>query len=121
MLKNLDDIQFQNTWTQAALSMYGALQYTDKKHMTLVDVMGYSSHAFRINIHSETVDVAGPTEFDWCTVMMQGLANLGFESKHVGEPNFTPPSPELLTEAIRLVQNSIDREIPAIAWDLFVP
>lgn len=121
MSQDLSEIKFNNTWTQAALAMYGAIQYTAKKELTLVDVMGYTSHAFRIKIDAETVNIAGPTEFDWSTILSQGLQNLGFSTKHVGEPNFIPPGPDLLVKAVKLVQESIDQGIPALAWDLFVP
>lgn len=121
MSQRLEEIVFESTWTQAALAMFGAIQYTDKKHLTLVDVMGYTGHAFRMTIHEETADVAGPTEFDWGSMLSAGLKNLGFSAKHIGEPNCEQPTPELLMEAVNLVQTSVDEGTPVVAWDMFVP
>ncbi|HET7657485.1 MAG TPA: hypothetical protein VFK37_04270 [Bacillales bacterium] len=109
------------TCTSAAQVMYGAIQYTDKKDLTLAEVMGFTSHAFRININAENVDVAGPTGYEWREILPEGLRNLGFQTAYRGAPNFTPPTPDELSDAIELVQKSIDRGVPAIAWDLFIP
>ncbi|HEU5138686.1 MAG TPA: hypothetical protein VFT51_01840 [Bacillales bacterium] len=109
------------TCTSAAQSMFAAIQYTDKKDLSLAEVMGFTSHAFRININAENVDVAGPTGYEWRDIFPEGLRNLGFQTAYRGAPNFTPPTPNELSEAIELVQKSIDRGVPAIAWDLFIP
>jgi len=98
------------------------IAYTDNRSLSLVDVMGYSSLAFRINIHAETVDIAGPyASFNWGDVFKRGMMNLGFNCRAIGAPNFTPPSPEELQEALRFTQNCIDHGVPVMAWDLFVP
>lgn len=108
------------TWTQAAQAIYGLLQYTDQKgRFTLTDVMGYSGHAFRINIHRETVSAAGPTLFSPDQLLSDGLRILGFHSTSVFYR--TPATPEQIEHFVRTVQDSIDRGLPAIGWDLFVP
>jgi hypothetical protein len=112
---------YQNTWTTAAQALREAIKFTVKKEVSLVDVMGYTGHAFRINIHENNVDVAGPTAWDWGPVLRDGLLRLGIRSSYLGEPNFTPPTPELLGKAIEKVQHSVDRGIPAAAWDLLIP
>ncbi|WP_248925150.1 GyrI-like domain-containing protein [Paenibacillus hamazuiensis] len=112
---------YQNTWTTAAQALREAIKFSEKRELSLNDVMGYTGHAFRINIREDNVDVAGPTAWDWGPVLSEGLLNLGIRSSYLGEPNFTPPTPELLEKAISKVQTSLDRGIPAFAWDLFVP
>lgn len=112
------------TYTQTSVgqALYRMIGYTDKRGISLVDVMGYTSWAFRINIHARTVNIGGPyASLSWGEVFRQGMMNLGYNCKSIGEPNLTPPSPQQLQEALLFVQSSIDNGIPALAWDLFVP
>jgi RNA polymerase sigma factor (sigma-70 family) len=108
-------------WTTIATSIFGMLKYTSQKNVSLVDVMGLTSLAFRININLENVDLAGPTAFDWKTIFKKGLLNLGVESTCIGSNNFEPPTAEMLTNALQLIHDTIDRGMPVIAWDLFIP
>lgn len=112
---------WEKTFTAAAQSIYAILQYTDKKDLyTLVDVMGLTDHAFRINIHPNDVSPAGPTMFSPTELLEKGLNILGFTCEHLHGFR-TPAPPEKLEEAVRFAQQSIDRGIPAIGWSLFIP
>ncbi|MNZ84341.1 hypothetical protein D3C78_1030940 [compost metagenome] len=112
---------WEKTYTAAAQSMYALLQYTDKREaFSLVDVMGLTGHAFRINIHPSDVSPAGPTMFSPTELLEKGLNILGFSCEQLyGFP--TPAPPEKLEEAVRFAQETIDRGIPAIGWSLFIP
>lgn len=108
------------TWTQAAQAINGLLQYNGlKDRFTLVDVMGYTGHAFRINIHRETVDAAGPTMFGPDEVVGDGLRIFGIQNRSLFYR--TPATPEQLEHFINTLQESIDRGWPVVGWDLFVP
>lgn len=108
------------TWTQAAQTVFGLLPYTDKKDMySLTDVMGLSSHAFRITIHRETVSPAGPTVYSPYELMGVPLELMGFKVKQIYVP--VPATPEQLETYIAFVQESIDRGMPVTGWDMFVP
>ncbi|SFB59888.1 hypothetical protein SAMN05216312_11641 [Cohnella sp. OV330] len=114
---------YTGTWTTAAQAMANMIHYTDKK-LDLVDIMGYSGLAFMINIHEETVDITGPTaSFDWGSTFARGMNNLGFKCKYVGTITSPPVAPTLeeIEAGLALAQKSIDRGIPVMAWDLFVP
>lgn len=107
------------TWTSAAAAIHGAIAYTDKKHYSLIDVMGITGHAFRINIDPDHIDVAGPTMFPGGYLVRRNLCNLGFIScLSDTEKPFTPQKVE---KVLALIQQSIDRGIPAISFDLFKP
>lgn len=112
---------WEKTWTSAAQSIYALLQYTDKKESySLVDIMGLSGHAFRINIHPSNVSPAGPTMFAPTDLLVKPLHILGLNAEELdGFP--TPAPPEKLQEAIVFAQESIDRGLPVIGWSLFVP
>ncbi|MBB6671344.1 hypothetical protein [Cohnella nanjingensis] len=107
------------TMTTAASAIYGAVSYTDKKHLTLVDVMGLTGHAFRLNIDPKQIHAAGPTSFPGGYILRRNLANLGFISNLADAE--MPVTPELAERTIALVQQAIDRGTPAIAFDLFIP
>lgn len=102
-------------------SMYSILQYTARKDLSLVEVAGYTANAFRIIIDRERVNVAGYSAFEWPLHHREQFANLGFQSRYEGGPTEIPPTPEELERALALVQSSLDRGVPVLAWDLFVP
>lgn len=112
---------WEKTFTAAAQSIYAILQYTDKKdRFSLVDVMGLTDHAFRINIHPNDVSPAGPTMFSPTELLEKGLNILGFSCEHLD--GFPTPAPvEKLEQAVQFAQETIDRGIPAIGWSLFIP
>jgi hypothetical protein len=107
------------TRTSAASAIYGAVRNTDKKELTLVDVMGITGHAFRMNIDPQMINAAGPTSFPGGYILRRNLCNLGFTSclADAGSPIL----PEKVEHTIALVQESIDLGVPAIVYDLFIP
>ncbi|BBH22502.1 hypothetical protein Back11_38470 [Paenibacillus baekrokdamisoli] len=107
------------TWTTAAAAIHGALDYTDKKYYSLVDVMGITGHAFRMNIDPEHIDVAGPTMFPGGYLIRRNLCNLGFISNLSDTQK--PFTPEKVEKVMALIQQSVDKGIPAISFDLFIP
>jgi hypothetical protein len=107
------------TWTSAANAIYGAVSYTDKKHLSLVEVMGFTGHAFRMNIDPEQINAAGPTSFPGGFILRRNLCNLGFTSNLADAE--TPVSPEIAEKTIALAQEAIDKGYPAISFDLFTP
>ncbi|WP_274362245.1 hypothetical protein [Paenibacillus thermotolerans] len=107
------------TNTSAAASIHAAVAYTDKRHYSLVDVMGISGHAFRINIDPDHIDVAGPTMFPGGYLIRRNLCNLGFISNLSDTEK--PFTPEKVEKVLALIHDSVDRGIPAISFDLFIP
>lgn len=105
--------------TTAAMAIYGVVTYTDKKELSLVDIMGLTGHAFRLNIDPIEVNVAGPTSFPGGYIFRRNLCNLGFTT-NMGEAS-VPLSPDKLEQTISLIQRSVDKGYPAIAFDLFIP
>ncbi|MBP1993765.1 hypothetical protein [Paenibacillus eucommiae] len=110
---------WSKTWTSAAAAIHAATTYTDKSHYSLVDIMGITGHAFRINIDPERIDVAGPTMFPGGYLIRRNLCNLGFISNlSDAEKPFTP---DIVEKYMALIQQTVDRGIPAITFDLFIP
>ncbi|GAA0371291.1 hypothetical protein [Bacillus horti] len=118
-MRTLEINQEQKTWTSAAQCMYAVLQYTDRLDLSLAEVMGFTSHAFRINIHPETVSPAGPTMFDPYQLVAKGLYTLGVHS--ITASRETPLPPASLEKTIKIIQRGIDGGFPVIGWDLFIP
>lgn len=107
------------TKTSAAAAIHAAVSYTDKKHFSLVDVMGITGHAFRMNIETDHLDVAGPTMFPGGFLIRRNLCNLGFISNLSDTDK--PFAPDKVEKVLALIQQSIDNGIPAISYDLFTP
>lgn len=107
------------TWTSAAAAIYGAISYTDKQQFSLIDVMGLTGHAFRINIDPDHIDVAGPTMFPGGYLFRRNLCNLGFISNLSDVEK--PYTPEKVEKVLALIQQSIDKGYPAMCFDLFIP
>lgn len=105
------------TYTSLGVALFGALQYTPAEGMTLTEVMGYSGQAFRITMAHD----CGPSSlftYDWCYAVERAVSVLDFRFECVGRPTGEPPHPDQLVRALELIQSSIDRGIPAIAWNL---
>lgn len=107
------------THTSAAAAIHATVAYTDKKQYSLVDVMGITGHAFRINIDPDHIDVAGPTMFPGGYLIRRNLCNLGFISSLSDTEK--PFSPDMVEKVLALIQQSIDKGAPAISFDLFTP
>jgi hypothetical protein len=65
------------------------------------------------------VNAAGPTSFPGGYIVRRNLCNLGFTSCLADAE--TPVAPDKLEQTLALVQQSIERGVPAIAFDLFIP
>lgn len=130
------------TWTSAGWSLYRMLGYTDQQ-LTLPQVMGYTGHAFRITICREDVHIAGPTMFPFRDILSRGLQNLGWtcrvvetqekrdgigENANLIDPGLLTASArekrvikEELPAALDLIHYSIDKGLPVMTWDVFIP
>lgn len=106
--------------TSIASCFHSLLQYMDKQDMTLTDVMGLSTHAFRITVESERIEPAGHWMYYWEPVFQQGLANLGISCTYTGDGGIEP-SPVMLAKGLDHIRGTINRGIPIIAWDLHSP
>lgn len=130
------------TWTSAGWALYRMLGFTDQK-LSLPMVMGLTGQAFRITICRDDVHIAGPTMYPFGEVLTRGLQNIGWSCRIVEKQNKCEipgdntnlidstlltaaakekrPLQEELPAALDLIHHSIDRGIPVLSWDLFVP
>ncbi|WP_238177954.1 RNA polymerase sigma factor [Paenibacillus contaminans] len=130
------------TWTSAGWALYRMLSFTDRK-LSLPMVMGLTGQAFRITICHHDVHIAGPTMYPFRDILPRGLTNIGWSCRIVETKNkrdvpgdninLIDPSlleapakekrliQEELPAALDLIHRSIDRGIPVLSWDLFIP
>ncbi len=140
VILNPSQAKTEYSWTSAATVMNQMISFTGRK-VSLPAVMGYSGHAFRINIIPEDIHIAGPTCFFFDCILTKGLKNLGYDARAVVGikpamgPNTNLADPALLTtaakekreihqalpEALELIHRSIDRGLPVLTWDTFIP
>ena len=112
---------FQLTSNTAIQAIHRAANFLPGFRTDLTDMMGYTGHAFRIQVDPLRARGAAVTAYDWGPVLTEGLRHAGLLCRYKGGPGCIDPSPELSVEAVDLVQQSIDRGVPAIVWDLFLP
>ncbi|QHW29411.1 hypothetical protein GZH47_00250 [Paenibacillus rhizovicinus] len=102
-------------------AIHSLVQYTHLTGMSLIETMGYTGDAFRLIIDRESVEVGSYSFFDWKLRHSKALECLGFTTRTTGNQTNIAPTPEELEEGLQFVQESIDRGIPALGWDLFMP
>ncbi|MBV6715286.1 RNA polymerase sigma factor [Paenibacillus chitinolyticus] len=128
------------SWTTAADALYAMLKAAGET-LSHSMVMGLTGHAFRLNIVPSSVHIAGPTAYSFGDVLSRGLENIGYQSSYVDgmsgtlgtNANLLDPAllgkeamrkrgiNQALPEALDLIHRSLDRGIPVLAWDLFLP
>lgn len=109
--------EMKSTRSSIAQCIHAMLQYTERKDLSLVDVMGLTSQAFRVRV-DDKVGLYGPTSHVWGSFYRRALANLGFEAVCF-DPIIDPIPPEHVKIALAHIHRSLDRAVPAIVWDLF--
>ncbi|MDQ0914741.1 hypothetical protein [Paenibacillus sp. V4I5] len=111
------------TWSHNSdtTAIHSILQYTDRVGLTLIEVMGYTAHAFRMIIDRQEVEVGSYSFFDWKSNHAAAFSNLGLTVKSTGQQTNEPPTPEEWEEGLHFIQESIDKGVPALSWDLFIP
>lgn len=109
--------ELKSTRSTIVQCMYAMLQYTERKDLSLIDLMGLTSHAFRIRV-DDKAGLIGPTAHVWGSFYRRALENVGFEAVCF-DPIIDPIPPEHVEIALGHIHRSLDRGVPAIVWDLF--
>lgn len=109
--------KLKSTRSSIAQCIHAMLQYTERRELSLVDVMGLTSQAFRIRI-DDKAGLYGPTSHVWGSFYRKALANLGFQAVCF-DPIIDPIPPDHVEIALAHIHRSLDRGVPAIVWDLF--
>lgn len=140
IVANHEKLTEAQSWTTAADGLYAMLKAAGET-ITQSMAMGLTGHAFRINIVPSSVHIAGPTAYSFADILSRGLENLGYQSAYVDgmsgtlgtNSNLLDPAllsreamdrrgiNRLLPEALDLIHRSLDKGIPVLAWDLFLP
>ncbi|MBO9605866.1 MAG: hypothetical protein J7639_07950 [Paenibacillaceae bacterium] len=113
--------RFELTSNTAIQAIHRAARFLPRFETDLVDMMGFTGQAFRMQADPIRARAAAATAYDWGAVLSEGLRNAGLHCRYRGGPGCMEPDAEYVTEAVDLVQTSIDRGVPAVVWDLFLP
>jgi len=114
--QRVGDSHFLGARPSITYCMWGLMQYTDKKGISLDEVNGLTGHAFYLNIHETTVNISGPFEYAGEETFQKAMENLGYHLKIIP---FTPLEPAVAADALETIHYSIDQGVPPIVWDLF--
>jgi RNA polymerase sigma factor (sigma-70 family) len=109
-----------DSWTSSAACMQIVLEYKEMV-FSLLDIMGYTSLAFRINIFDGSINVAGPHIYDWRDIHTRGLSNLGIQVRCFGSSVNRDQTPDAIIEALQFIHRNIDSGHPVMTWDMFIP
>lgn len=119
MQQVIQPIHFPKTKTTIVQAIYTAIEKVPENNLSLAEVMGYTAHAFRININPKSAEIAGPTSYHGGLILKRSLRNLGFDSLILDPHPVQSITPQLLSSIIANIRQSIDRGIPVIGWDFF--
>ncbi len=104
-----------NTLIQAVQSV---LEHTDRASLSLSEVMGYTSHAFRINVRPKSIETDSPYTIHGAEAVQRAFRLLGFRTQGICPPVKTV-TPGMLKEIIDTIRMSVDRGFPVVAWNVF--
>lgn len=116
--QEIGSIHFPATKTTIVAAICSALEHAQGFKFNVSEAMGYTSHAFRININPKSAEIAGPTSYDGGIVLQRGIENLGYNSV-ILDPPARDITPDVLASIITEIKISIDRGIPVIGWNFF--
>jgi hypothetical protein len=80
--------------------------------------MGYTSHAFRINLRQKSIETDSSYCFHGGEALRRNFLILGFKTLNICPPVKTI-TPEMLQDIINTVRYSLQRGIPVVGWNLF--
>lgn len=90
----------------------------DNPEISLTSITGYLMFAFNINIERSSVDMSSTNMVDRNYLLQNGLLTLGYKTEFVEAFDFDPPHPDLIVQAVKVIQHSIDLGMPAFVWEL---
>ncbi len=114
--ERVGDSHFLGSRPSVTYCMWGLLQYTDKRGISLAEVNALTGYAFSLNIFKETVHIGGPFMLAGEESFPHALANLGFDCKVL---SYLPVEPTMISEVLHTIRRSIDSGVPTIIWDIF--
>jgi hypothetical protein len=83
----------------------------------LTDLMGISCDAFRLNM-PDCCDWRSISTFDWSYAAYRTMERLGISGTCYGRPSRTFVPPEQQVRMLSIMQDTIDRGVPAIIWNM---
>lgn len=93
------------------------LRIAGEPDWTITDLMGISGDAFRLNV-TNGCNWRGISTFDWSYSTYRTLERLGLSGTCFGRPGRTSISPEQQIDILSIIQDTIDRGLPVIIWNM---
>lgn len=111
-------IQLENTPSTMVRAIHSVVSQSDSIKLSLTEVMGYTSHAFRINIRPRSVETDSVYSLHGSEALRRGFLALGFQTL-----NICPPVKSITTDQLEniidMVKGSLQRGLPVVGWNLF--
>ncbi|XEC97423.1 RNA polymerase sigma factor [Paenibacillus tarimensis] len=108
---------FASAYNTMAATMTIAIAAMGKDNVSLSDVMGATGHAFRIQVTPD-IGLSSPYAYNWMQAGLDGFGRLGYSAAIYGGAGVFIQQPEMLTEAMDAIFESLEQGVPVIAWHL---
>ncbi|GFN30055.1 hypothetical protein [Paenibacillus xylaniclasticus] len=117
MIETTLKVKYEQTPSTIAQALHALVQHTDKADLSLSEVMGYTSHAFRINVRAHSIETDSIYSFHGGPALERNLTALGFKPLILCPPVKTI-TPELLAKLIDTIRERLRQGFPIVGWDL---
>jgi len=120
--KLLEGVAYTYNWTSIVGALEGVMRYLGQDYPTAY-LMGLSGHAFRLDISADdgaAIGPKGPTCIDY-NHALRLYSGLGREFAAISASQSDRDYEGARKRALEQIKKSIDRGVPAIAFDLHLP
>ncbi|GIP40768.1 hypothetical protein J31TS4_40480 [Paenibacillus sp. J31TS4] len=111
--------EYERPYALISILIAEVLRTAGEPDWSLTELMGISGDAFRLNVTARC-EWQGIATFDWSYSAYQALERLGLSGTCLGRPGPSPLSPERQISLLSVIQETIDRGLPAIVWNLAI-
>lgn len=115
--RQLEPPYMRRPYALMSVLLWELLSLSGESHWTLPEVMAATLDAFRLSV-PPGCDWKGISTFDWSFAAYRAFEQLGFSGSCFGRPGRTTLSPEQQANVLSFVQDSVDRGLPAVVWNV---
>jgi len=117
--RQLEPPRYDKPYALISILIHEVLRIAGDSKWTLTELMGLSGDAFRLTVPVRC-SWKGISTYDWSYSAYRMLERLGYGGTCYGRPGADAVSPERQAAMLSSIQETIDRGLPVIAWNLAI-
>jgi len=117
--RQLEPPRYDKPYALISILIHEVLRIAGDSKWTLTELMGLSGDAFRLTVPVRC-SWQGISTYDWSYSAYRMLERLGYGGTCYGRPGADAVSPERQAAMLSSIQETIDRGLPVIAWNLAI-